>query len=391
MTTPVASGPFEPELEAEYVRSRLLGSRTLIRMACLLGLAIAGLRVAETSMSETGLRVAAGTPMILFPLVVVTTSVLLAWFACSRSFLNRYLPFANFAVPTRNVFAAVAIAVMAANGQTELMMLLTAMVLSPFFFLGLHFRPALTGVALTIVAFGIAGLVSGLPVPMLLRSCGFLVVTATMSAVTAWHLEKQSRQSFLEGRLIAQLAENDALTGAKNRRVFDEHLARLWQQALDDGRRLAILLLDVDHFKAYNDRYGHQAGDATLHRVARAMQGQIHRPLDVLARYGGEEFAALLYDVDGRQALEVAERMRLAVSSIAIEHRDSRAARMVTISVGVAAIQPACGRTPLGALQLADEALYTAKTQGRNRVHLAADADYTELETGIFEQRVAEG
>lgn len=391
MTTPAASGPFEPELEAEYVRSRLLGSRTLIRMACLLGLAIAGLRAAEISLSEAGLRAVAGTPMVLLPLVVVATSVLLAWFACSRSFLNRYLPFANFAVPTRNVFAAVAIAVMAAHGQTELLMLLTAMVLSPFFFLGLHLRPALTGVALTIIAFGIAGLVSGLPVPMLLRSCGFLVVTATMSAVTAWHLEKQSRQSFLEGRLIAQLAEHDALTGAKNRRVFDEHLARLWQQALDDGRRLAILLLDVDHFKAYNDRYGHQAGDATLRRVARAVQGQIHRPLDVLARYGGEEFAALLYDVDGRQALEVAERMRLAVSSIAIEHRDSRAARMVTISVGVAAIQPSCGRTPLGALQLADEALYAAKMQGRNRVHQAAEADYSDLETGVFEQRVAEG
>jgi diguanylate cyclase (GGDEF)-like protein len=99
----------------------------------------------------------------------------------------------------------------------------------------------------------------------------------------------------------------------------------------------------------------------------------------------------LLYDVDGRQALEVAERMRLAVSSIAIEHRDSRAARMVTISVGVAAIQPSHVRTPLGALQLADEALYAAKTLGRNRVHLAAEADYSDLETGVFEQRVAEG
>jgi diguanylate cyclase (GGDEF)-like protein len=129
----------------------------------------------------------------------------------------------------------------------------------------------------------------------------------------------------------------------------------------------------------------------TLKRVARAALGQIHRPLDMLARYGGEEFAALLYDTDGRQAREIAERMRLAVSAIAIEHRDSRAARMVTISVGVAAIRPAYGRTPLGAVQLADEALYAAKVAGRNRVHLAAEADYSDLETGIFEQRTAEG
>lgn len=140
-----------------------------------------------------------------------------------------------------------------------------------------------------------------------------------------------------------------------------------------------------------SDRYGHQAGDVTLKRVARAALGQVHRPLDLLARYGGEEFAALLYDVDERQAREIAERMRLAVSSIAIEHRDSRAARVVTISIGVAAVQPSYGRTPLGALQLADEALYAAKVAGRNRVHLAAEADYLDLETGIFAQRAVGG
>src|SRR5262249_55396704 len=150
-----------------------------------------------------------------------------------------------------------------------------------------------------------------LPLTVLLRSSGFLVVTAGISAMGAWQIERQSRRSFLEGRLIAQLAEHDALTGAKNRRVFDEHLARLWQQAVDDRRPLAILLIDVDHFKGYNDLYGHQAGDVALQHVAKAVQAQIHRPLDLLSRYGGEEFAALLYDVDGPQARDIAERMRL--------------------------------------------------------------------------------
>ncbi|MES1263256.1 MAG: GGDEF domain-containing protein, partial [Peristeroidobacter soli] len=193
--------------------------------------------------------------------------------------------------------------------------------------------------------------------------------------------------SFLEGRLIAQLAEHDALTGAKNRRVFDEQLTRLWQQAVVDRRPLAILLIDVDHFKDYNDRYGHQAGDVALQQVAKAVQAQIHRPLDVLSRYGGEEFAALLYDIDAAQSRDIAERIRLAVSALSIEHRGSRVAQVVTISIGVAAIQPSAERGPLGALQLADEALYTAKVGGRNGVHLAAESEYSDLNTGVFVQR----
>ena len=256
---------------------------------------------------------------------------------------------------------------MAARGQVELLIVMPAMVLSPFFFLGLHFRPALVCVALTIAAFADSAFVFELPVTVLLRSCVFLVATAAMSAMAAWQIERQSRRSFLDGRLIAQLAEHDALTGAKNRRVFDEQLIRLWQQAIDDRRPLAILLIDVDHFKDYNDRYGHQAGDAALQQVAKAVQAQIHRPLDMLSRYGGEEFAALPDDVDAAHARDIAERIRLAVSALSIEHRGSRVARVVTISIGVAAVQPSADRGALGALQLADEALYTAKVGGREQ------------------------
>lgn len=377
---------FDGELEAEYIRFRLLDSRTLIRMACLLGVVLTSLRVGEYAATGPGRQAAFGGPMVIFPVVVLSASLLLAWFAWSPSFARRYLPLANFLVPTRNVFAGIAIAGVAARGEVELLMLMPAMVLSPFFFLGLHFRPALACVVLTFVSFVVSALVHALPVPVLVRACGFLLVTAATSGVAAWQLEKQSRRSFLEGRLIAQLAEHDALTGAKNRRVFDEHLARLWQQAIEDGRRLAILLVDVDHFKAYNDRYGHQAGDVALRRVASAVQTQVSRPLDVLARYGGEEFAVILYDIDGRQAREIAERIRLAVSAMGIEHRDSHVGHVVTISIGVAAIQPTPGRQPRGALQLADEALYAAKVGGRDSVHLAGEADYSDLQTGVFEQ-----
>jgi len=378
---------FEAELEAEYVRTRLLNSRTLVRMACLLGLLVTCLRIAELALTGGGSLVQAHPIVIIFPVVVLSSSALLTWFAWRRSFLRRYLPLANFAVPVRNVVVSIAVAAMAARGQVELLIVMPVMVLSPFFFLGLHFRPALTCVTLTIVAFAASSLIFDMPLTVLLRSCGFFAITATISAMAAWQTERQSRRSFLEGRLIAQLAEHDALTGAKNRRVFDEQLTRLWQRAVDDGRPLAILLIDVDDFKGYNDRYGHQAGDLALQQVAQVLQAQIHRPLDVLSRYGGEEFAALLYDIESPQARDIAERMLLAVSASSIEHRGSRVARVVTVSIGIAAIQPVADRGPLGALQLADEALYTAKVRGRNRAHLSAESDYSDLQTGVFEQQ----
>lgn len=382
---------FEPGLEAEYIRARLNDGRALIRMTCLLALVTTLLRMGELAFTGRGMAIPSFGIVIVFPAVVFSSSLVLTWLAWSQGFARRYLSVANFAVPTRGVFAAIAVAAMATRGQVELLVLMPAMVLSPFFFLGLLFRPALICVTLTIVAFIGSALFFAMPTPVLLRSCAFLLITAATSAVAAWHLERQSRRSFLDGRLIAQLAEHDALTGAKNRRVFDEHLARLWQQAIRDGRQIATLLIDVDHFKAYNDRYGHQAGDIALQQVAQAVRAEISRPLDLMSRYGGEEFAVLLYDVDGPSARDIAERMRVAVSALGIEHRGSRSARVVTVSIGVAAVQPLAERGPLGALQLADEALYAAKDRGRNNVHLAEDSDYRDLQTGVFTHYAAAG
>jgi len=219
---------------------------------------------------------------------------------------------------------------------------------------------------------------------VLLRSSAFLLLTAVTCAIAARGLEKWSRTSFLESHLIAEIAQHDTLTGLKNRRVFDEHLDRLWEQGIEDGHALAILMLDIDHFKAYNDRYGHQAGDHALRRVAQTLQTFVNRPLDVLARYGGEEFAVLSYDLDGGQAEALAERMRRAVSELAIEHRGSQGAAALTISVGVAVVHPSRDRRSRGALQLADQALYEAKVRGRNRVELMDDAAHRQLVTGMF-------
>jgi len=380
---PEPGGPadlrFSPTLEAEFRRARLVEGRTLIRWACALAALVSILRAVEQSLRGTW-----NDYLIADFTIVIVGSIIVAAIAWGPLFERWYLPWARIVVPVRNVLVAGHIAEAAAHGQPELLMGLPIMLFGPFFFFGLRYRTSLVTGVLTMASFAIGCIYFSMPWPVALRSLSFLLLAVTACAVATHHLERWSRTNFLEEHLIAELAEHDALTGTKNRRVFDEYLTRLWEQASDDDRTIAILLLDVDHFKAYNDRYGHQAGDQTLRRVAQTAQRFVRRPLDILARYGGEEFAVILYDVDGDQARELAERICLAIAQLGIEHKDSRTAPTVTVSAGVAAITPTVERNPRGALQLADQALYEAKQGGRNRVSFMEDEEYRMLVTGVF-------
>ncbi|HZF31712.1 MAG TPA: diguanylate cyclase [Gammaproteobacteria bacterium] len=371
-----ASRSFSPKIEAEYVRAHLANNRAYVRVASVLGLLLPAFRALEQVMIG-------GRPLGLVE-VILGASAVLALLAWSPLYTRLYLPVAQVVVPIRGVVAAVGVAQVAALGQLELLMIMPLVVLGPFFFLGLRFRAALVAVVVAVIAFVAAAVIFGLAAPIASRSIVVLLMTVAACAIAARHLEKWSRTSFLESHLIAELAEHDTLTGLKNRRVFDEHLERLWEQAVDDGRTMALLMIDIDHFKAYNDRYGHQAGDHALRRVAQALQLFVSRPLDVLARYGGEEFAVILYDSDMEHAQNVAERMRRAVGELAIEHHGAPSVTEVTISVGVAAVEPSPGRRSRGALQLADQALYEAKVRGRNRVELLDDVAHRVLVTGVF-------
>jgi diguanylate cyclase (GGDEF)-like protein len=317
--------------------------------------------------------------------VVVASSIALTGIAWTSAFERVYLRAAQVVVPVRNVFATIVTMQAAArHGQLEAMMLIPLMVLGPFYFMGLRVRTALVAVVATVVAFVVSAAWFGLELPVAFRSFTFLLMISVACAVAARHLEKSLRKSFLESHLIEELAQHDTLTGLKNRRVFDDHLEQLWQRGVDEQTSLAILMVDIDHFKAYNDRHGHQAGDQALRRVAQALQTFVTRPHDVLARYGGEEFAVILYDMDAREAEGLAERMRRAVGALAIKHEGSQAGASVTISVGAAVIRPTADRRSRGALQLADQALYEAKVRGRNRVELLDDAAHRQLVTGVF-------
>jgi diguanylate cyclase (GGDEF)-like protein len=373
-----ASRSFSPQVEAEYLRTRLRDDRTLIRAAAVLAALMTVVRAAERTLlgaSDPGLWVLLA--------IVVVSSLALVGIAWSSSFERVYMRVAEVLVPVRNSLATLLLVQTAAHGALESLMIVPLMVLSPFYFMGLRFRTALVTVGGTVAAFAVAAALFGLALPVALRSIALLLMISVTCAIAARHLERASRKSFLEGHLIEELAQHDTLTGLKNRRVFDEHLDRLWQQGIEETRPLAILMMDIDHFKAYNDRQGHQAGDQALRRVAQALQTFVTRPLDVLARYGGEEFAVILYDIDPREAEGLAERMRRAVGGLAIKE-GSQAGAAVTISVGVAAIRPSAERKSRGALQLADQALYEAKVRGRNRVELLDDAAHRQLVTGVF-------
>ncbi|WP_245372571.1 GGDEF domain-containing protein [Rhizobium leguminosarum] len=167
------------------------------------------------------------------------------------------------------------------------------------------------------------------------------------------------------------LADTDALTGIANRRMFNEAIAEEFARARRAESALSLLLIDVDHFKAYNDTYGHLEGDNCLRMIGEVLRSIAKRPCDLAARFGGEEFAILLPGTDRDGALRLAKMLRSALHRRAIPHSESSKA-IVTVSIGVANISDRFA-TPSELVAATDQALYTAKKHGRDRVEAAAD------------------
>jgi diguanylate cyclase (GGDEF)-like protein len=257
------------------------------------------------------------------------------------------------------------------------------LVLAPYFLYGMFHQQAVRTALLTLAAYVIGGHTAGLSGPQRYFDIFAVTFAAAIGGAVHYSLQKSARHTFLANQVLSESANRDSLTGLYNRRMFDDHIRRLWEQATRERVALGLLLIDLDHFKAFNDHKGHQAGDACLIKVASALPAVARRPLDLAARYGGEEFAVLLYDAQRDRMEDLCKQLHSSLQRSALPHPASPVSEFVTFSIGAACVQPLPGRHPEGFIQLADEALYAAKERGRDRT-VIMDREYETLTTGQF-------
>jgi diguanylate cyclase (GGDEF)-like protein len=260
---------------------------------------------------------------------------------------------------------------------------LVLVILGSYFTYGMLLNQGIRCAATILGTYVAMGLAAGLNSPQWRMDLAALTFGATFAGYVFFSLHRAVRASYFDHRQMSDHLHRDALTGIHNRRMFDDQVARLWQQAQRERVTMGLLIVDIDHFKTYNDTLGHQAGDECLARIAAILAAGARRPLDVAARYGGEEFAILLYRADRQTMEELAEQLRSHVVSTALPHPASPVSGVVTVSIGGACVSPSDGRSAIGFIQLADEALYAAKERGRNRV-VVMDREYETLRTGVF-------
>lgn len=355
-----------PELERDYRTFFLAERRGAI---CSVNIVLALL------VAVVGIGSLWGEPLAAHVAHTVRVAVLeLAWMSmlaagCSRHFERFYLRTASVASILIAAVGAIEIGYRIQGGEAALFGLLTAYSLALYFLLGLLYRAAVLANAAMIVALCATLASLGSPVETTIGLALLLGATATIGGIAFRQQGRSLRRSFLDRRLIADMAVRDGLTRLRNRRAFDEHLERAWRQAVRERCTLGVLMIDVDHFKQFNDLYGHLAGDEALKAIAEVTDGVIKRPFDLAARFGGEEFAVILFDSTCEYAVALAESLRVAVEALGITHAGNEPGR-VTVSVGVAVARPAAQHLAQSVVALADEAMYSAKHDGRNRVRL---------------------
>jgi diguanylate cyclase (GGDEF)-like protein len=375
---------FVPELESTYRETVLEEHLPHIRVnLCLCMIAIVAVSAMGAAMHGMALS---PIPMVLRLLVMIPLLLLCLAATFARRRHRIYIPLSLFAAVAAGL-CGVAIQVIAQSGGASIVVpRLEIYALFVYFMMGMMFYHSLALNLMVALAYLAAGTVMRLPGREFAFDVLCVITTNVFCASVAYMHEKISRLRFLEAALLREMVARDGLTGIQNRRMFDQHIQRVWSQAVRDTQRVAVLLVDIDCFKDYNDRYGHQAGDECLRAVAVSLSQCARRPMDFVARYGGEEFAVILYEASREYVAEVLTRIQRSIAELNIPHEASRVASRLTVSIGAAFVLPGANRTHDGLIQLADEALYGAKEQGRNRV-VVLEAEYHTLRTGRFERR----
>lgn len=241
------------------------------------------------------------------------------------------------------------------------------LIVCSFFFLGITFWRALASAA-AIVLFDVMMAALILPsneMQVHWISVSYYVLLLVIGAISRYIHEYSQREQFLVRKLLGWVAQHDSMTGLANRRSFDTALKQVMLQARRDHQPLALMLLDLDNFKAYNDNLGHPAGDALIRNFSDLLGSFSRRPMDLAARVGGEEFALLLHNCDARSAQAIAGQILSALAERAMPHPASPQGAFATTSIGIAVWKP--GQTAEQLYQAADAALYGAKQAGKNR------------------------
>jgi diguanylate cyclase (GGDEF)-like protein len=376
---------FAPETEAEFQKYFIERSLSRARWATAIYLALVAvvtainMRGSMVSLTETLQQ-----PIYLLRLGVACPALVLILAATVVPELQRYYQWiAATAVVVTGMSVMFISGIPAAQGIPQFQMGDVLVVVYATLFLGLLFRPVLIVATALMISFIGINRYLGVASDHLIFAASVVFATTLMSVLSALRVERLLRMNFIEYRLLNDIAERDGLTGLYNRRMFDDLTNRLWLQAQRNQEALQIILVDIDHFKAYNDLYGHQAGDNCIRRVASIIARAAKRPFDFCARYGGEEFALVLYAPSGSDPTALPEQIRRDIMALDIPHAHADTAPMLTVSIGSATAAPETKRSLAGLIQTADEALYRAKQLGRNRV-LHVDAGEANTPTGAF-------
>ncbi|MGI9203591.1 MAG: diguanylate cyclase domain-containing protein [Woeseiaceae bacterium] len=307
-------------------------------------------------------------PAIRFRLSTML-ALLVAVFAASLAWpSNPKIPYAFMTAGALNGVGTIIVGGIAARSGTEFV--LWGTIFATFYVylvFGLRFRLAAVAGWPVFLTYFTIGIIIDAPFVKMAYGTLFLVFTNFIGMYASFLFELDARELFQKKKLLKQLARTDGLTGIDNRRSFDEHLDDVWRQARREQHAIAVLLIDIDYFKLFNDCYGHKPGDKCIQAVAHLLSESVHRPLDQVARYGGEEFAIVLYDPTDQYIRAYANDLVGRISALGIEHKASDIADNVTISVGAAVARPDALNRPDQLVRTSDDALYESKAQGRNR------------------------
>lgn len=378
---------FAQPLESQYRNWHIEHARERVQismfpaMGVILILALAGGPVAEMRHTLFAADQQQVVDLLRFAVILPTCAAMLL--VTYTKVYSRWLPFtAPLVAMIQGLCLIIFDLLMRRQGYT-LSAVMPMLVLSAYMLFGMMHIQATVIASLLVAAYGFSGWVAGINSGQRLFDVAMTCFALVLGYCFHYSFARTQRLNWFRNMMLTDTVHRDALTNIGNRRIFDVQIERLWNQAIRTRVPIALLLVDLDHFKAFNDHAGHQAGDACLARVAGAIAMSARRPLDLAARYGGEEFVVLLFDVKRERVEELCRELHANVAALQLPHPASGVGPHVSVSIGAACVEPQTGRHHEGLIQLADEALYAAKEGGRNRT-VVMDREYATLTTGAF-------